>query len=50
MVAPLGRAAAAGIALLLPGAVITRRRAADSGKDMAPPLVALAYSEIALIT
>ena len=22
---------------LLPGAVITRRRAADSGKDMAPP-------------
>ena len=49
MVAPLGRAAAAGIALLLLGAVITRRRAADSGKDMAP-LVALAYSEIALIT
>jgi hypothetical protein len=32
---PLGVAAAAGMALLL-GAMITHRRAADSGKEMAP--------------
>jgi hypothetical protein len=40
---PLGVAAAAGMALLL-GAVITHRRAADSGKEMAPALIALALS------
>ncbi len=50
---PLGVAAAAGMLLLLLGAVITHRRAADSGKEMAPALVALAitvaYLVIALI-
>ena len=49
---PLGLAAAAGMALLLLGAVITHRRAADSGKEMAPALLALvitlAYLAIAL--
>jgi uncharacterized membrane protein YphA (DoxX/SURF4 family) len=49
---PLGVAAAAGMALLLLGAVITHRRAADSGKEMAPALLAvaitLAYLAIAL--
>jgi hypothetical protein len=49
---PLGLAAAAGMALLLLGAVITHRRAADSGKEMAPALlglaVAFAYLAIAL--
>ena len=49
---PLGIAAAAGIILLLTGALITHRRAADSGKEMAPALVAfalaLAYLAIAL--
>jgi len=40
---PLGVAAAAGMALLL-GAMITPRRAADSGKEMAPALIALALS------
>lgn len=48
---PLGIAAAAGMALLL-GAVITHRRAADSGKETAPALAALtitiAYLTIAL--
>ncbi len=33
---PLGVAAAAGMVLLLLGAVLTHRRAADSGKEMAP--------------
>jgi uncharacterized membrane protein YphA (DoxX/SURF4 family) len=33
---PIGLAAAAGMILLLTGALITHRRAADSGKDMAP--------------
>ena len=50
---PLGVAAAAGLALLLIGALISHRRAADSGKEMAPALVALAltiaYLAIALI-
>ena len=50
---PLGVAAAAGLALLLIGALISHRRAADSGKEMAPALVALAltiaYLGIALI-
>jgi uncharacterized membrane protein YphA (DoxX/SURF4 family) len=41
---PLGLAAAAGMALLLLGAVITHRRAADSGKEMAPALLALAIT------
>ena len=50
---PLGLAAAAGMALLLLGAVIAHRRAADSGKDMAPALftlaVTLAYLSVAVI-
>ena len=37
-------AAAAGMALLLFGAVITHRRAADGGKEMAPALLALAIA------
>ena len=41
---PLGVSAAAGMALLLAGALITHRRAADSGKEMAPALVALAIT------
>jgi len=49
---PLGVAAAAGMSLLLLGALITHRRAADSGKEMAPVLIALtitiAYLAIAL--
>jgi hypothetical protein len=40
----LGVAAAAGMALLLLGAVSTHRRAADGGKDMAPALLALAIT------
>jgi uncharacterized membrane protein YhaH (DUF805 family) len=41
---PLGLAAAAGLAVLLTGAVITHWRAKDSGKEMAPALVALAIT------
>ena len=41
---PLGVAAAAGMTLLLAGALITHRRAADSGKEMAPALLALALA------
>ena len=41
---PLGLAAAAGMALLLLGALITHRRAADGGKEMAPALLALAIT------
>jgi uncharacterized membrane protein YphA (DoxX/SURF4 family) len=41
---PLGMAAAAGMAVLLLGAVITHRRAGDSAKEMAPALVALAVT------
>ena len=41
---PLGLAAAAGMTLLLLGALITHRRAADSGKEMAPALLALAIT------
>ena len=41
---PLGLAAAAGMALLLLGAVITHRRAADNGKEMAPALLAIAIT------
>jgi len=49
---PLGLAAAAGMALLLLGAIIAHRKAADSAKEMAPALLALlltlAYLTIAL--
>ena len=49
---PLGLAAAAGMTLLLLGAIITHRKAADSAKEMAPALLALlltlAYLTIAL--
>ncbi len=41
---PLGLAAAAGMTLLLAGALISHRRAADSGKEMAPALLALAIT------
>ena len=41
---PLGVAAAAGMALLLLGAVITHRRAADSAKEATPALAALAIT------
>jgi hypothetical protein len=41
---PLGVAAAAGMVLLLLGAVLTHRRAADSGKAIAPAVVALAIT------
>jgi hypothetical protein len=49
---PLGLAAAAGMALLLLGAIVTHRKAADSAKEMAPAwlalLLTLAYLAIAL--
>lgn len=41
---PLGVAAAARMALLLVGTVITTRRPADGGKEMAPALVAVALA------
>jgi len=41
---PLGIAAAAGVILLLTGALITHRRVADSGKEMAPALIDLAIT------
>jgi uncharacterized membrane protein YphA (DoxX/SURF4 family) len=41
---PLGVAAAAGMALLLAGALITHRHAADRGKETAPALLALALT------
>ena len=51
---PLGVAAAAGMALLLLGALITHRRAKDGGKEIAPALlglaITLAYLAIALTT
>jgi hypothetical protein len=37
-------AAAAGMALLLAGALISHRRAADRGKEMAPALLGLALT------
>jgi uncharacterized membrane protein YphA (DoxX/SURF4 family) len=50
---PVGLAAAAGMALLLLGAIITHRKAADSVKEMAPAVLALlltlAYLGIALM-
>ena len=49
---PLGVAAAAGMALLLLGAIVTHRKAADSVKDMVPALAGLvltvAYLALAL--
>jgi uncharacterized membrane protein YphA (DoxX/SURF4 family) len=49
---PLGVAAAAGMAALLVGAIITHRKAADSVKDMAPAVgglvLTLAYLALAL--
>jgi uncharacterized membrane protein YphA (DoxX/SURF4 family) len=41
---PLGISAAVGMTLLLIGALVTHRRAADSGKEMAPVLLALAIT------
>ena len=41
---PLGVAAAAGMAVLLTGALITHRRALDSAKEMTPALLALAIT------
>jgi hypothetical protein len=41
---PLGIAAAAGMVLLLLGAVLSHRRAADTGKETAPALLALAIT------
>lgn len=40
----VGLAAAAGMTVLLLGALITHRRAADHGKEMAPALLALAIT------
>jgi uncharacterized membrane protein YphA (DoxX/SURF4 family) len=49
---PLGVAAAAGMTMLLAGAIIAHRKAADSAKETAPALLALlltlAYLAIAL--
>ena len=48
----IGEAAAAGMALLLPGAIIAHQKAADSARETAPALLALlltlAYLTIAL--
>ena len=41
---PLGVAAAAGMVLLLTGALITHRRALDTAKEMAPALLTLAIT------
>jgi uncharacterized membrane protein YphA (DoxX/SURF4 family) len=41
---PLGVAAAAGMTLLLIGALITHRRAGDSSKEMTPALIDLAIT------
>ena len=41
---PLGVAAAAGMAVLLTGALITHRRALDPAKEMMPALLALAIT------
>jgi uncharacterized membrane protein YphA (DoxX/SURF4 family) len=50
---PLGVAAAAGMAVLLLGAIITHRKAADGIKEMAPAwlglVLTLAYLALALI-
>jgi uncharacterized membrane protein YphA (DoxX/SURF4 family) len=51
---PLGVAAAAGMAVLLIGALVTHRKAADSAKETVPAVVALlltlAYLAIALMS
>lgn len=47
---PLGLAAAAGMAALLTGAVITHRRARDTGKETAPALLTLAITVAYLAT
>ena len=51
---PLGVAAAAGMAVLLIGALVTHRKAADGAKETVPALVALlltlAYLAIALMS
>jgi DoxX-like family len=41
---PLGTAAAAGMLLLLTGALLTHRRAGDAAKEAAPALAALAVT------
>jgi uncharacterized membrane protein YphA (DoxX/SURF4 family) len=41
---PLGIAAAAGMVVLLIGALVTHRRALDSAKEMAPALLTLAIT------
>jgi hypothetical protein len=41
---PLGMAAAAGMIVLLTGALLTHRRALDSAKEMAPALLTLAIT------
>jgi len=41
---PLGIAGAAGMVLLLLGAVLSHRQAADTGKETAPALIALAIT------
>ena len=50
---PLGVAAAAGMAVLLVGALVTHRKAADRAKEMAPAwlglVLTLAYLALALI-
>jgi DoxX-like family len=47
---PLGVAAAAGMAILLVGALITHKRAGDHGKDIAPALISLLIAVGYLIT
>jgi hypothetical protein len=47
---PIGVAAAAGMAALLIGALISHRRAGDGGKDTAPGLVTLAITVAYLVT
>jgi DoxX-like family len=47
---PLGLAAAAGMAFLMMGALITHRRAGDRGKDIAPALITLLIAAGYLIT
>lgn len=47
---PIGVAAAAGMAALLIGALISHRRARDSGKNTMPALVTLAITVAYLVT
>ena len=47
---PIGVAAASGMAALLTGALISHRRAGDSGKDTVPALVTLAITVAYLVT